>query len=531
MEQDFNSLHAQREACEAYVNSQRQEGWQLIDRYYDDGGFSGGNIERPALQRLKDDIAAHQIDLVLVYKVDRLSRSLADFVQLIQFFEEHEVAFAAVTQQFNTSTSMGRLTLNVLLSFAQFEREVTSERIRDKIAASNKKGMWMGGCTPLGYCVQDRKLHVVETDAELVRHIYNRYRTLKNVRTLKAELESHRSPMNEHPKDRFSRGRLYTILKNPIYAGLVSHKGVTYTGEHEGIVDHALWQDVQNILADNRQDQQTKGQHLSLLAGLLFDDAGYPMSPTHTRKGKKRYRYYISQALLRYREDQAGSVQRIAAHTLEETVVSIIHAYLHDSRQVIDRLQLDQSSPHNLTHVLEQANGQVSTWQEHSIAHQKNWLNDVVQNVTVSHSKLTMVIDLPKLRERLGGEPTPALPITTLTLSKSVSLQRTGRESRLVIEGEPITASTSSVSAMQDALRQGLMWSQQLQAGEHNSFSEIAEANRVTPAYVRRLCQLSLLAPDLMERIVVGKIPANLTLERLKSGIPLEWPEQRRQLL
>ena len=215
LEQEFNSLHAQREACEAYVHSQRHEGWELLPKEYDDGGFSGGNVERPALKNLKDDIESGQIDLVLVYKVDRLSRSLSDFVQLVEFFDRHDVAFAAVTQQFNTTTSMGRLTLNVLLSFAQFEREVTSERIRDKIAASKKKGMWMGGCTPLGYKVVERKLVVDPPARNLVVLIYKQYLALGNVKDLKhaLDLASQTSPSTGKP---FSRGALYTILKNPV---------------------------------------------------------------------------------------------------------------------------------------------------------------------------------------------------------------------------------------------------------------------------------------------------------------------------
>ncbi|MCS5585575.1 MAG: recombinase family protein, partial [Pseudomonadales bacterium] len=309
LEQEFNSLHAQRDACESYIHSQRQEGWQAIETTYDDGGFSGGNIERPALLRLKQDIADGKVDIVLVYKVDRLSRSLADFVQLVGLFDHHKVAFAAVTQQFNTSTSMGRLTLNVLLSFAQFEREVTSERIRDKIAASKKKGMWMGGRTPLGYRVEDRKLEINPDEADLVRHFYARYLSLKNVRLLKAELEQQLkdSTSTKH----FSRGALYTILKNPIYIGVTSHKGEHYAGKHDAIIDDKTWQAAQSLLKDNRQQQHSKGKHVSLLAGLLFDDKGNPMSPTHTKKGAKRYRYYISQALLQYRENDAGSLQRI----------------------------------------------------------------------------------------------------------------------------------------------------------------------------------------------------------------------------
>ena len=264
LDQAFNSLDAQREACEAFAKSQAHEGWQVPPQHYDDGGFSGGTMERPALTRLLADIEAGDIDVVIVYKVDRLSRSLADFVRLIELFDQTSVSFVSVTQQFNTSTSMGRLTLNVLLSFAQFEREVTSERIRDKIAASKKKGMWMGGLVPLGYDRVEKQLVVNEDEANLVRHIYRRYLDLACVRVLKSELDRegyaskprpnhHKSPGNKP----FSRGALYTILKNPVYIGKVHHKGELHDGRHAAIVDTELWEGVRSTLARQRQVSQS----------------------------------------------------------------------------------------------------------------------------------------------------------------------------------------------------------------------------------------------------------------------------------
>src|SRR5689334_15518560 len=282
LEQEFNSLAAQREACEAYIRSQQHEGWVLVRTRYDDGGFSGGNLERPAAQRLLTDIRAGRIDIVVVYKVDRLTRSLADFARLVELFDASGVSFVSVTQQFNTTSSMGRLTLNVLLSFAQFEREVTGERIRDKIAASKKKGMWMGGNPPLGYDARDRKLLVNEAEAETVRHIFRRYLELGSVRLLKEELEAQgilsKARLSALGRtwggNRFARGALYLMLQNRIYLGEVVHKKQHYPGEHASIVDRDLWERVQARLAANSVEREGGGRATSpsLLAGLLFDD-------------------------------------------------------------------------------------------------------------------------------------------------------------------------------------------------------------------------------------------------------------------
>ncbi|MGH9207623.1 MAG: recombinase family protein, partial [Acidimicrobiales bacterium] len=303
LEQDFNSLHAQREACEAYIASQRHEGWRLIETAYDDGGLSGGTMERPGLQRLLDDIRADRVDTVIVYKVDRLTRSLADFAKMVELFDAHGVSFVAVTQQFNTTSSMGRLTLNVLLSFAQFEREVTSERIRDKIAASKKKGMWMGGHVPLGYDVKDRKLVVNPIEAKIVRHIFGRYTVLGAVRLLKEELD--RDNICSKPRTaksgkrsggrRFSRGALYQLLTNPTYIGEIRHKKASHPGQHKGTIDRGLWNEVQHRLASNRADRRERAGTVarSPLTGKLFDESGERLTPSHAVKGGRRYRYYV----------------------------------------------------------------------------------------------------------------------------------------------------------------------------------------------------------------------------------------------
>src|SRR5712691_7445397 len=309
LEQEFNSLDAQREACEAYIKSQRHEGWQCLPGVYDDGGISGATMERPALKRLLSDIEAGAIDAVVVYKVDRLTRSLADFAKIVEVFDAKGVSFVSVTQQFNTTTSMGRLTLNVLLSFAQFEREVTGERIRDKIAASKKKGMWMGGMVPLGYDVKDRRLRTNPVEAELVGRIYRRYLDLGCVAKLKAELDTQdaRSKVRVSAKGiktgghAFSRGALYMILQNRIYRGEIAHKGQSYPGEHESLVAQDLWEAVQARLKGNCQARRngTKARESSLLAGLIYDGNGNRLTPSHAVKNGKRYRYYVSQAVIR----------------------------------------------------------------------------------------------------------------------------------------------------------------------------------------------------------------------------------------
>ncbi len=325
---EFNTLDAQREACEAYILSQRSEGWQSNAEEYDDGGFSGGNLDRPALKKLLEDIKASRVQIVVVYKIDRLTRSLMDFSKLVDIFDEHGVTFVSVTQSFNTTTSMGRLTLNVLLSFAQFEREVAGERIRDKIAASKRKGMWMGGAPPAGYRIENRQLVIEETEIELVRYIFDRYLKLGNVRDLKHELgrKNITSPKRISQKGKpyggqpFSRGALYALLKNPAYVGRISHKGKIHDGLHEGIVEQEVWQSVQKMLKDNAVNRSETVQSKHLLQGLIYDPDGTIYSPTYTKRHGRQYRYYISQNLLQYKDHPNGILARLPAHEIEALV-------------------------------------------------------------------------------------------------------------------------------------------------------------------------------------------------------------------
>ncbi|HXI16156.1 MAG TPA: recombinase family protein, partial [Chloroflexota bacterium] len=342
LDQEFNSLDAQREACAAYILSQRHEGWVLVPEQYDDGGFSGGNMERPAMQQLLAEVRAGKVDVIVVYKVDRLTRALSDFAKIVEVLDAKGASFVSVTQAFNTTTSMGRLTLNVLLSFAQFDREVTGERIRDKIAASKKKGLWMGGPVPLGYEVLDRKLIVNQAEAETVRCIFGRYLELGSVRELVAALgaEGRRTKVQIRTSGPhrggipFARGGVLHLLKNRTYLGHIIHKGASYPGEHEPIVPAELWGAVQARLAvrDQIGTARTRVCRASLLVGLLYDGLGRRMSPSHANKQGKRYRYYVTHE--QQRRDREEPVWRVPAHDLEQMVLNQLQQFLTDGSAV-----------------------------------------------------------------------------------------------------------------------------------------------------------------------------------------------------
>ncbi|RYG29210.1 MAG: recombinase family protein, partial [Burkholderiales bacterium] len=363
LEQDFNSLHAQREACAAYVLSQASEGWSQLADEYDDGGISGGTLERPALTRLLADIAAGKIDIVVVYKVDRLTRSLIDFAKLVEAFDAAGTSFVSITQSFNTTTSMGRLTLNMLLSFAQFEREVTAERIRDKLAASKAKGMWMGGVPPLGYKPAGRSLAIAEKDAQVVRDIYARYHTLGNVRLVAQQLKAQgiKVPNRKSGTGRalgggsFSRGQINAILTNPVYAGDIGHKGTVYPGLHEPIIDRVTWDAVQQQIAGNRQGarEQQPSANTSPLAGKIVDAQGEPLLAVHSTKAttpknegsaergsRRRYRYYVSKALQHGTRQDTQEGLRLPATEVETVIAGVIAGELDDPLGFAQRMRL-----------------------------------------------------------------------------------------------------------------------------------------------------------------------------------------------
>jgi site-specific DNA recombinase len=348
LEMEFNSLDAQREACEAYVASQRAEGWLLVSDRYDDGGFSGGTLERPALKRLLADIEAGRVDVVVVYKIDRLSRSLMDFSRLVEVFDRQHVTFVSVTQSFNTTTSMGRLTLNVLLSFAQFEREVIGERIRDKFAASRRKGMWMGGWAPLGYEVRDRKLVVNEVDAKLVKSIFQRFLKTGSATILARQLIQE-GVRNKYGK-LIDKGILYKLLNNPVYIGEAVHKGVSYPGEHTGIIDRKIWDKVQAQFKINprKRSGTARSQTPSLLKGLIFGPTGLAMSPSHTRKNGRLYRYYVSQTVLKQGAEDCP-IGRVPAAEIEKMVVDQIRVLLRSPEMIVQTWRSARKSIKALT--------------------------------------------------------------------------------------------------------------------------------------------------------------------------------------
>jgi DNA invertase Pin-like site-specific DNA recombinase len=334
LDMEFNSLDAQREACEAYIASQKPEGWVLVPDRFDDGGLSGGTLERPALKRLLADIELGKVDVVVVYKIDRLSRSLMDFAKLVEVFERWTVTFVSVTQSFNTTTSMGRLTLNILLSFAQFEREVIGERIRDKFAASRKKGMWMGGFVPLGYRVEHRKLVIDEQEAETVRMVFERFLRAGSATLLARALNAEGvTTRRGKPVD---KGFLYKLINNRVYVGDAVHKGTVYPGEHQAIIDRALWDRVHDILRESprARTMRIRAQTPALLKGLIFGPTGCAMSPTHTRKGGRLYRYYVSQSVLKLGPETCP-IRRVPAAEIETAVVDQLRGMLRTPEIII----------------------------------------------------------------------------------------------------------------------------------------------------------------------------------------------------
>ena len=391
LEQEFNSLHAQREACEAYIASQRSEGWALVRDKYDDGGISGGTLERPGLQQLLTDIEDGLVDVVVVYKIDRLSRSLMDFSKLVEVFDRNGVTFVSVTQSFNTTTSMGRLTLNILLSFAQFEREVTAERIRDKVKASRMKGMWMGGYVPLGYDVVDRKLVVNEEEAAKVREIYHRFVEIGSATVLARQLRA--EGLRTKQGTLADKGYIYRILNNRVYRGEAVHKGQSYPGEHEAIIDLRLWEQVHDILQESprKRANNSRTQTPALLKGLLFTATGAAMTPSSTKKGSRRYRYYVSMDLLRNREaPEDGIPRRLPADTVEAAVITEIRRVLRTpetTAQVIATLDRDDIPEAEVISALQEFQ---QLWEQLFPSEQARIIQLLVRRVTVTADGLTI---------------------------------------------------------------------------------------------------------------------------------------------
>ena len=514
LEQDFNSLDAQREAAEAYVKSQADEGWRLLKTCYDDGGLSGGTLERPALQTLLADIRARKVDIVVVYKVDRLTRSLADFAKLVEVFEAHGVSFVAVTQQFNTTSSMGRLTLNVLLSFAQFERELAGERIRDKFAASRRKGIWMGGTVPLGYEVTARKLVINAEEAERVRAIFERYLALGCVSKLREDLEQRgiRSKQRVLASGRvlgggsFGRGALYHLLQSRIYLGEVVHKGISYPGEHERIIDDELWSAVEaRLLANRGARRRSRLETGSLLTGLIFDHGGNLMSPSYSVRRGKRYRYYVSRGLVRgARKEEAGSHCRVGAEDLEQQVVEVLAQQL--------------SRPELLS---EATSG---TWS----AAIRTLVREHIERVVVDRREVQIIRKFTE-RTSTSGEAcdegvTPGDTPKVYRAPLPAPQPRARKE--IVVPGGPASRRVNHGLIL--AIARAKRWMQGRCDGRYRDSADIAQLFKLNDAHVRRVLRFGYLAPDIIEAIVEGRQPRPLTVRRLLQGIPCAWADQRK---
>lgn len=518
LEQDFNSLDAQHEACAAYIKSQASEGWKLVRDRYDDGGISGGTLKRPGLQQLLADIAAGHIDIVVVYKVDRLTRSLLDFAKLVEAFDKAGTSFVSITQSFNTTTSMGRLTLNMLLSFAQFEREVTAERIRDKIAQSKARGMWMGGTPPIGYRPDGRSLAIVEDDAAIVRYIFSRYVDLGNVRLLAFELEERgiRSPARNTLSGRafggrsFGRGQLYKILSNPSYIARIDHGGRSHEANHPPIIDQGQWDQVQAILAANINGTRGPGPaEASLLAGKLVDDRGVPMIATHACKGKVRYRYYVSRDLHHSGDARGTEGWRLPARQIEPLVRARIVALLNDPIDLLARSNIEMPSPDEVKSIV--ARGETAAAKLRGArGHSAKLIRDIVGEVRLRTGHVSIVLNLAKLASLLeiSGMNEP------VKLDVPAQLKRSGRVMRL------ITRSGSAASPAVDrtlvkAIVQGRTWWRELQTNTAMTIEDLARREGISGPFVARIVRLVFLSPQVLARVIDGTQPAHLTLKRL----------------
>jgi DNA invertase Pin-like site-specific DNA recombinase len=547
LEQSFNSLDAQREACRAYIESQRSEGWRPISTQYSDGGYSGGTMERPGLKRLLEDISAGKVDTVVVYKVDRLTRSLADFAKIIEIFDKRGASFVSVTQQFNTTTSMGRLTLNVLLSFAQFEREVTGERIRDKIAASKRKGMWMGGTVPLGYDLKSRKLTINPKEAERVREIYRQYLKLDCVSKLKVDLKRKGIGSKKRTSQSgrktggvsYSRGALYCILQNRIYLGEIEHRGQVYPGEHEGIVPRELWERVQARLRANNHAQQNglRAAMPSLLAGLLYDERGNRFTPAHAVKNGKRYRYYVSQAAIKNPGiSHRGSI-RIPAGEIESLVCSKLRSFLGSPNEVADALMLQRRNDPTTQSILVAAEAWSKRLASAAASETRPFVRSLISRIVVQTAKVDVRLDKQALQSALLGAGHSNMSLRAglsngfFTLKLNARLRRCGREMRLVLpansRGEiPSRPAQSLIKAVVRAHD----WYRRIIRGELTGSRSIAKATGLDERYVNRIFQFAFLAPDIVENILDGRQPARMTLENFRTHLPMEWDAQRELL-
>ena len=540
LEQEFNSLDAQHEACQAYVASQASLGWRLVPDRYDDGGISGGTMERPALKRLLQDISEGRIDVVVVYKIDRLTRSLTDFARIVEIFDRAGASFVSVTQQFNTTTSMGRLTLNVLLSFAQFEREVTAERIRDKIAASKKKGMWMGGQVPLGYRVENRKLLIDEEEAATVRFLFDRYLELKSVEALSHEarrlgLKSSQARPGRESKtfkmQPFHAGGLLYLLANPLYIGKIRHKAQIHDGEHDAIIDQQTFDAVQALLVKQAPARRasTSQPDLHLLTGLIFDDRGKRLRPVHSSKGSQRYRYYVS------RTDGARPARpewRLPADDLDALISHQIGRLLSD-QVLIAKWAQDAQTPGNNdpAAAIAKAAAFNATLSAALPIERRQFMRTLIKRVEIETGSLRITFDRTNIISRLTGFPPATARAADHIVECAISERKRGVEKKLVLMGDHAPAHAPDPGLV-ELLVKARSWLRQLTDGSGTTIAELAAMAKADPSDVSRIFPLAFLSPTIVGDIIMGRQPVNMTAQQLSRLIelPLPWEEQHRLL-
>jgi len=543
LEKEFNSLDAQREACEAFITSQKHAGWVAVRDLYDDGGLSGGTMERPALQRLLTDIRLGKVQIVVVYKVDRLTRSLADFAKIVDVLDAHGASFVSVTQQFNTTTSMGRLTLNMLLSFAQFEREIAGERIRDKIAASKAKGMWMGGNVPLGYDVRDRRLIVNDAEADTVRLIFRRYAELGSVRTLAEELAGLGIVSKRRQGaggvlaggNRFSRGALYTLLQNPIYRGQIGHQGKVYPGQHEAIVEAEHWKLVQEKLAGNRQARAlgATAEEPSLLAGLIVDGEGQRMTPTHAVKKGRRYRYYVSTALITEARSLHTKGLRVPAGDVEALVLDRLQKFLASEQDVSEALSIIDVDAATLRSALANAVELSSRWAALPSVKVRELVRTIVERVCVRVDEVVVSVDRQAIAKTLLGEwyrQPPEEHPDAIKIRAEAKLRRAGKGVRLIVGGGRAAKPDGQMITL---LRNAYATRNALMSGRDATIDALAQRLGVKRDYLSAHMRLTYLAPGIVKDLFEGCQPEPLTAARLVSlckDLPHDWQLQRAAL-
>lgn len=538
LDQEFNSLDAQHEACAAFIASQIGLGWKLVAEQYDDPGFSGGSMDRPALQKLLQDIRDKKVDVVVVYKIDRLTRSLADFSRIVEVFDQAGVSFVSVTQQFNTTTSMGRLTLNVLLSFAQFEREVTAERIRDKIAASKRKGMWMGGVVPLGYRVENRKLLVNAEEARTVRWLFERYLQLKSVRALVEESASQgfcsRSSLRKNGSAAmtrpFGRGNLYHLLSNVIYVGRIRHREKIYDGEHEAIIDREMFEEVQRCLT-----QQTPARRNScnqqdghLLTGILFDAAGDKLRAVHANKKGVRYRYYVSKRLVEGRKKDADG-WRLPAKEVDSAVEHWLTQILRHQAQLTDWIQKFHPTV-NLAAALDRCELVVARLRSDTTESRRSFVQKLVRRAVLQPGTLRLEFD----RSAIVAELSPEAALSTqqhedpfVSVDCPISMKRRGVEMRMVVANAADRHRGPDPSLTHLVLRAHRYLSL-LNDGTGRALSDVAAIEGVKLSEVSRVLPLAFLSPSIVESILAGTQHVSLTAQRLLRlpDLPASWQQQ-----